>query len=102
MVLRADVVAVRQQLKAVQATLILVEPKSVRSRRAIRMPALVLKALKAHRTRQLQERLAAGGEWKEFDFVFPTSLGTPMDARNVTRAFKAVLTAANLPTGEGA
>jgi integrase len=31
------------------------------------------------------------------DFVFPTTLGTPTDARNVTRAFKAVLTAAKLP-----
>jgi integrase len=96
-VIQADLVAVRQQLNVVQASLILVEPKSVRSRRAIRMPALVVKALKAHRVRQLQERLAAGGHWTELDFVFPASLGTPMDTRNVTRAFKAVLTAANLP-----
>jgi integrase len=96
-VIQADLVAVRKQLKAVQATLVLVEPKSVRSRRAVRMPDLVVKALKAHRVRHLQERLAAGGRWTELDFVFPTSVGTPTDARNVTRAFKAVLTAAKLP-----
>jgi integrase len=94
----ADLVAIRKQLKAVQATLVLVEPKSVRSRRSIRMPALVVNALKAHRVRQLQERLAAGGDWTELDFVFPTSLGTPMDASNVTRAFKAVLVSAKLPS----
>jgi integrase len=95
--LGAALVAVRKQLKAVQATLVLVEPKSVRSRRAIRMPGLVVKALKAHHVRQLKERLAAGGHWAELDFVFTTSLGTPTDARNVTRAFEAVLQAAKLP-----
>ena len=95
--LHADLVAVRQQLKAVRATLRLVEPKSVRSRRSIQMPALVVKALKAHRVRQLEERLAIGTRWADSGFVFTTSIGTPMDARNVTRAFSAVVRAANLP-----
>jgi integrase len=96
-VIQADLVTVQKRLKPVQATLVLVEPKTVRSRRAIRLPALVVKALKGHRVRQLQERLAAGGDWRELDFVFPTSLGTPMDPRNVNRVFTAVLAAANLP-----
>jgi integrase len=90
-------VVVRQQLADVQATLNLIEPKSRRSRRAIQMPALVVKALKAHRVRQLEERLAAGGQWTELDFVFPTSIGTPMDPRNVTRDFKEILAEAKLP-----
>ena len=64
------------------------------------MPALVVN-LKAHRVRQLQERLAAGGDWRDLDFVFTTSIGTLMDACNVTRAFKEVLTAANLPPARG-
>lgn len=100
-VIHADLVAIRKQLKAVQATLVLVEPKSVRSRRVLQMPDLVVKALKAHRVRQLEERLAAGGDWTALDFVFPTSIGTPMDARNVTRALKEVLTAAKLPPLRG-
>jgi integrase len=58
------------------------------------LPALVVNVLKAYRVRQLQERLAAGGNWAELDFVFPTSLGTPMDPRNVNRVFTAVLTLA--------
>jgi integrase len=96
--LQAELVAVRQQLQAVQATLGLVEPKSVRSRRSIRMPALVVRALKTHRVGQLKERLAAGTRWTESGLVFTTSIGTPIDARNVTRAFSAVVTAANLPS----
>ena len=61
------------------------------------MPALVVKTLKAHRVGQLEERLAAGTLWVELGFVFTTSIGTPIDARNVTRAFSAVVTTSNLP-----
>ncbi len=49
------------------------------------------------RTRQLQARLAAGGFWQDRGFVFTSSVGTPLEPRNVTRQFKALLTAANLP-----
>ena len=61
------------------------------------MPALVVKTLKAHRVGQLEERLAAGTLWVELGFVFTTSIGTPLDARNVIRAFSGVVTTANLP-----
>ena len=56
-----------------------------------------MKTLKAHRVGQLEERLAAGTLWVELGFVFTTSIGTPLDARNVIRAFSAVVTTANLP-----
>jgi len=95
--LQEQLVAVRHRLGAVQATLGLAEPKSVRSRRSIKMPALVVKTLKAHRVGQLEERLAAGTLWVELGFVFTTSIGTPLDARNVIRAFSGVVTTANLP-----
>jgi integrase len=47
--------------------------------------------------RQLEARLAAGGRWQDRSFVFTSAVGTPLDPRNVTRKFKALLTAANLP-----
>lgn len=78
--IQADLVAVRKQLKAAGDV---GSCRAESSRRAIQMPTRVVKALKAHRVRQLQERLA-GGDWRELDFVFPTSIGTPMDARNVS------------------
>ena len=61
------------------------------------MPGLVAAALKAHRTRQLKERLAAGGGWQDSGLVFTTPIGTALDSRNSLRAFKAILKDAGLP-----
>jgi integrase len=87
----------RLKEKGVRQTLHFTEPKSVRSRRTITLPAIAITALKKHRTRQKKERLAAGGDWKDSGLVFTTPLGTALDLRNVHREFKAILTAAHLP-----
>lgn len=74
------------------------EPKSARSRRTIRMPGIVVTALKALRTRQLKERLAAGSDWQDTGLVFTTPMGSALDSRNTLRAFKALLKDAELPS----
>ena len=43
------------------------EPKTDRSRRTITMPGVVAAALRRHRTRQLEEQLAAGPEWHQIE-----------------------------------
>lgn len=48
--------------------------------------------------RQLRERLAAGERWQDNDFVFTTSIGTPMDGRNLGHHFKKMLKKAGLPS----
>jgi integrase len=63
------------------------EPKSAKSRRTLPLLPLAVEALKAHRTRQLEDRLLAGGLWQERDLVFATHTGTPLSARNLIRAF---------------
>ena len=88
---------VRQQLKAVRTTVRFAEPKTNRSRRTITIPGLVTDALRAHRLRQLEERLAAGARWRESGLVFTSTVGTPLDERNLNRLFKAILRDANLP-----
>ncbi len=76
----------------------LVEPKTRRSRRTLVMPDLVVRALREHRRRQLEERLAAGARWRgSWDLVFTTPIGTPLDTRNVTKAFQRALEEAGLP-----
>jgi integrase len=75
----------------------LAEPKTERARRTLRLGADSLVALREHRRRQLEERLAAGRRWVDGDFVFTTSIGTPLDSRNVTKAFQRVLAQAGLP-----
>jgi integrase len=57
----------------------------------VSLPAIVAASLKAHRTRQLEERLKAGEEWQEHRLVFTTPIGTPIDPRNLTRQFRSLL-----------
>jgi integrase len=40
----------------------------------------------------------AGNAWQETGYVFTISIDTPIELRNATRAFKAVLSAARLPS----
>ena len=89
--------ALRARWREVRTTLHITEPKSVRSRRTIRMPGVVTTVLKLHRIRQLEERLIAGGAWEDSGLVFTSPIGTPIEPRNVTREFRAILTTSNLP-----
>lgn len=90
-------VQVRMALQRVDGKLQLVEPKTEKSRRTIEMPDVVRDALREHRIRQLQERLLAGQTWQEHGLVFTTTIGTPLDARNVVRHFHGLLETAGLP-----
>ncbi|CAN5863024.1 site-specific integrase [soil metagenome] len=88
---------VRYSLANVGGTLTLLEPKTERSRRNVMLPDAVTAALRAHRTRQKMERLVAGSRWVESDHVFTTTIGTPLHAATVTRAFQVALDRAGLP-----
>jgi site-specific recombinase XerD len=72
------------------------ELKTPRSRRALALPAVVAAALAAHRERQARERAAAGEQWREHGLVFPSSIGTPLGPRNLTRAFHGLLARSGL------
>jgi integrase len=93
----ARTVHVRGGLQRVGGKLQLSEPKTKRSRRSLPMLDFVAKALRAHRTRQLQERLTAGSTWRDTGYVFTTRIGTPVDPANLLDDFKRVLVRANLP-----
>jgi integrase len=95
--LRAELEKLRKEWRPVRSQLRVTEPRSVRSRRTVRLPGVVLTPLKAHRTRQLEERLAAGGAWEDSGLVFTSPIGSALDPRNVTRQFKALLASARLP-----
>lgn len=91
-------VAVSQALQRQKGRgLVLTETKTDRSRRRIALPVPLVAALRAHRVRQLEERLAAGSRWQERGFVFTSSVGTPIEPRNLFRSFKATLKRAGLP-----
>ena len=58
---------------------------------------VAISALRAHRVRQLETRLAAGPAWQEPGFASTTPTGTPLDPSDVNRAFKQLLKMAGLP-----
>jgi integrase len=95
--LDAQRLQVRHTLARVQGKLELLEPKTERSRRSIVLPEVVGSALRGHRTRQKMERLVAGSRWVDSGHVFTTTIGTPIEAAAVTRAFKRALALAGLP-----
>ena len=84
-------------IQRIEGRLQMVEPKTERSRRVLPLPKTVISALRAHRSRQLEEKLSLGPEWQETGLVFTSSIGTPLEPRNVVRKFHALLKNAGLP-----
>jgi integrase len=77
--------------------LIFEEPKSVKSRRSISLAPAVIAALKAHRARQNETRLAAGPEWQDNDLIFCTGIGTPIDPRSLSLDYDRMIEKSELP-----
>jgi len=70
--------------------------KTRKSRRSLRLPDLCVEALRNHREQQRRERLIAGEKWQENGLVFASMVGTPVGARNVRRAFQAIIRRAGI------
>lgn len=77
--------------------LMLLEPKTQKSRRQIKLPQVLIAALVSHRETQDRERILAGERWVETGMVFTTSVGTMLDQRSMLRSFSTLLSAASLP-----
>ena len=88
---------VRQTLQRIGKEIVIKEPKTERSRRTLALTPSLVTALVAHRDRQEFERKSAGKDWQETGLVFTSTIGTPLDARNLTREYKRHLVAAELP-----
>ncbi len=90
-------ITVRRQLQRVDKKLVLVEPKTRKSRRTIVMPSIVVERLRAHRVRQLEERLAIGEYWQETGLVFTSRLGSAIHPENMGRTMRPLLDRAGCP-----
>jgi integrase len=86
-------------LQRVGGRLVLVEPKTRRSRRTLPLTAGAVAALRAQHQRQLEDRLRAGGRWHQRadDLVWTTPTGAALDGVELTRTFQRLLAAAGLP-----
>jgi integrase len=93
----AGTLYVRHALQRINGTLTLVEPKTTLSRRTVTLPESALNVLRAQRLNQLKERLLAGPRWQDADYVFTSSIGTPLEPSNVSHRLHTLLEAAKLP-----
>jgi integrase len=72
------------------------DTKTELSRRTLEIPDEAATALRQHRTQQATQRLKAGQAWQDDDLVFCTRTGTPLEAGNVRRSFRAITKAAGI------
>lgn len=76
------------------------DTKTRKSRRRLAMPLRCVDALKEHKEGQSVERDKAGKRWQEHALVFPSTVGTTQNPRNVARSFRAVIERAGLVPNE--
>lgn len=91
--LDAGTVAVTQTVKRIKGKGLLIEriAKTPRSLRMLPLPKFALRVLLEHKERQARERTFAGDDWREHGLVFTSTVGTPIEPRNLVRHFHATL-----------
>jgi integrase len=78
---------VRHPLQRVARQLLHRETKTEESDAPLPLPAVCVAALRRHRVQQDTARAAAGVAWHDFDLVFATRYGTPIEPRNFNRSW---------------
>lgn len=76
---------------------VLQEPKTRRSARLVTLPYVTVQALLEHKQKQDREKLRASITYQDYDLIVATSLGTPVNPRNLIRNFEQILKVAGLP-----
>ena len=96
--LEQGILNVRFSLKRLPSgVLALKQPKTKTSIRAIKLGRQTIDILQLQKIRNSMDAEKAGKLWKEQKFVFPSTVGTPMDPTNLIKAFRKLLRKADLP-----
>jgi integrase len=89
---------VRATVKRTPQGFVMSEAKTARGRRQLRLTPTVVRSLRQHQARQMEERQAVGPAWEDNNLVFPNGLGRPMEHGNLLRRyFWPLLRKAGLP-----
>jgi integrase len=94
--LESGVVRIKRNLKREGGRIVTADTKTLKSRRAVNVPTTVLEALQRNRELQDVERVNLGEAWVDSGFIFTTSIGTPIDPRNLYREFSQICERAGL------
>lgn len=89
-------VEVRYQVERRDGVWTFAELKTEKSRRTLPLPPFLVTALREHRARQLEHRLALGPQWTDLNLVFPNPWGLPRSGSRVTHDFQDQLARARL------
>jgi len=90
------VLRVRRQLRRDQVGLVVADTKTSTSRRALNLTSPLLTLLQQHKERQDAERELLNGIWEDSGLIFTSTVGTPLDPRNLLREFKGICRKAEL------
>lgn len=75
-----------------------VDPKTKAGCRTIRLGTGTLELLRQYHQAQIFPKMLAGGSWQQdFDLIFPSKVGTPINSSNLGLEFNQVLKRAGLP-----
>jgi integrase len=95
--LDAGKLSVRRTLVAVGYRIEWSTPKTKRSNRTVDLDVGTIAALRRHRARQLEERMAWGEAWQYGDLVFTREDGSPMHPQSLSAAFERAVKSGGLP-----
>ncbi|MFC2064284.1 tyrosine-type recombinase/integrase [Chloroflexota bacterium] len=89
---------VQRQLQRIKGKgMVFTEPKTATGKRMLVLSTATIAKLREHLDYIQQERIIARDRWQEYDLMFPSSHGTPMDPSNMYKEFKETLKLADLP-----
>jgi len=95
--LDAGRVSPRRPRVVVNYKVVVSEPKTAKGRRSLALDPATVAALREHRTRQLQQRLAIGPRWQDSGLVFTWPDGRPIHPHRFSKWFEQHTRAASLP-----
>ncbi len=91
-------ISIQQTVIAIGYALTFSTPKTARGRRTISLDVATLDALREHRKRQIERRLAFGADYRaDLDLVFARADGEPIHPERLTRTFDRLVRDAGLP-----
>jgi integrase len=88
---------VRHVLTVVEGRPVVTEPKTKKGRRTIALDGATVAALRRHRVRQLEERVAADVAWHDVAYVFTWQDGRPLHPQMPTKWIRKHATTVGLP-----
>ncbi len=87
----------RQANRVASEGILFSQPKTKAGRRTVVLGTKTIILLREHWLNQQREIPILSNHWQDYDLIFPSITGTPMDQSNVRKGFKNLLKIAGLP-----